>query len=238
LFMYIFVLYLQNSRLFTLILSGIFITMATYIRPACYFLGIACAGFIFLTRLKSDWRRAIISAMILLLVTYVPLGLWQYRNYHRVKRSVFSDIHYATVEGPSATGLWRSYSRQQDPSLKNLPPIAYYANVTSRCLISLFTRPGTFKYFKSRPLTVAGKVFGYPWLIFWMIGFIFGLTKLGKDKYLHFLAFVILYLTAITLVATMWGANERFRVPMMPFIAILSAWGWNYLLGGKLKTLK
>ena len=41
-------------------------------------------------------------------------------------------------------------------------------------------------------------------------------------------------LAAVTIVATMWGANERFRVAMMPFIAILAAYGWATAL--KLKS--
>ena len=123
--------------------------------------------------------------------------------------------------------MYKSFERNNDPISKGLPPAAYYCNVTARCFLSLFTRPATFKYFGNRALTVAGKIFSYPWIAFWMAGLLVGLAKMRGNVNYYFLAFMIFYFTATTIVATMWGSGPRFRIPMVPFIAILSAYGWQ-----------
>jgi hypothetical protein len=52
----------------------------------------------------------------------------------------------------------------------------------------------------------------------------------GNFKY--FQLFTILYFTIVSIAGGMWVVGERFRVPIMPFIAVISAYGWMSLLKG------
>jgi hypothetical protein len=64
-------------------------------------------------------------------------------------------------------------------------------------------------------------------LVFWLIGFLKGVSKIKKDDfYLQFLLFVVLYFICASIGGILFGVSSRFRVPLMPFIAILSANGW------------
>jgi len=73
-------------------------------------------------------------------------------------------------------------------------------------------------------------VLAYPWTALWMAGFVWGITKVGRNLYLQFMFFVVLYFIVTSVGALMWDVCERLRVPMMPFIAIISAYGWINLL--------
>jgi hypothetical protein len=132
---------------------------------------------------------------MLLIIVYSLLGLWQHRNATKAGTKEFSTIGNATYK---VEGLLNSYGRNHDKLTKGWPPPLYYASVTTRCVISFFTRPASYKYFDNRALTVAGKIFAYPWCAFWMIGFIYGLRKMNNNIILQFFAFLILYFACVT----------------------------------------
>jgi uncharacterized membrane protein YkvA (DUF1232 family) len=48
--------------------------------------------------------------------------------------------------------------------------------------------------------------------------------------YYQFIFSIILYFVFITIAGDMWYSGERFRVPIVPFIAIISAAGWRLFL--------
>jgi hypothetical protein len=158
-----------------------------------------------------------------LVIVYSLVGAWQERNYKRFGQKSLCAV---TQNGYKYFGLYKSYSRNKDTEAKGLSPVAYYASVTSRSFISLMTRPGPFKYFKSQILSGVGRVLAYPWMVFWVIGFIFGIVKMRGNIYYQFILLVTLYFIAASIGGVSLLVGERFRVPMVPFIAIISAYGW------------
>ena len=83
--------------------------------------------------------------------------------------------------------------------------------------------PGTFKYLKSEPLKIASKIYGYPWVVFWLLGLLF--VRYDKLPY-RFLGLTFLYFAVVSIVVIGLQVGSRFRVPAMPLIAVLSASGW------------
>jgi len=225
-FMYTMITYLQDQNKKHLFLSALTLAAATYVRPITFYLGGILAVFILVTFLRRDPKKSIIHACIFIVTVYSLLFVWQWRNYTHFQEYQFSNINNATI---NLKGLYKSYERNEDPISQGLPPVAYYFNVGSRNLMSLMTRPASFKNFNSPGLKKIGKVFSYPWIAFWLLGLILGIRKVGKNILFHFLLIVILYMIGATIVGTMWGSGPRFRIPMMPYIAILSSYGWIQL---------
>jgi len=261
LFMLCFTLYLNSRKLGPLILSAFMLVIAIYIRPIGYYLGFAIMLFVIYANMRENIKRSIVHALIFLAIVYCLLGIWQYRNYVRSGDFAFSAIERANL---SSMGLIKSYARNTDINTKDMAPLPYYANVSFRCLMSLMTRPGNFKYFGYEPLNLGSFVFSYPWMVFWLSGFIWGIIRIARStvvaqpqdfrgragfgstsltipqtipslsrdnlSYLQFMLFVTFFFIAISVVGQMWGVGPRFRVPMMPFIAIISAYGWTCIL--------
>jgi 4-amino-4-deoxy-L-arabinose transferase-like glycosyltransferase len=223
LFMLAFIHYLKNRETKLILLSAILLAAATYVRPISYYLGGALAAFIVYVNVPDKLKKAILHATLFLAVTYGLLGIWQLRNYIHFHQNTFASI---IQENCKVSGIFHSYSTNKDPLTQGWPPIPYYVNVTWRCFLSLMTRPGSFKYLHFPILTIAGKVIGYPWVVFWMTGFLIGLTKIRRNIYYQFILCVILYFVFTTIGGEMWYSGERYRVPIMPFIAIISAAGW------------
>lgn len=222
-FMLSFTLYLKNRKFLQLVLTAFILVSAVYVRPIGYYLGGAIAVFIIYALGRENLKRAVIHALVFAAIVYSFLGVWQLRNYSHCYRFAFSDIERSNL---SCQGLAGSYVRNEDPQTKGMAPLPYYINTTTRCFMSLMTRQGSLKYFRSDILTAAGKIIFYPWMLFWLTGFIFGLFKVGRNIYYQFMLIVILYLAATSIGGVMWHVGERFRVPMMPFISIISASGW------------
>lgn len=230
LFMYFVLRYFKTEKSPWLILSALVIAAAVYVRPAAYFIAIAMAIFLFFVFIRKRPKKAFVPIIVFVVIVYGSIAPWHLRNIKRFNQNKFCNINNATISEELGTGLYKSYRRNKDPISQGLPPVAYYCNVTARNLLSLFTRPANFKYFGNRVITVAGKVFSYPWIFFWMIGLLAGLLRIKSSTGLYFLALMIFYFTTTTVLATMWGSGPRFRVPMVPFIAILSAYGWQNIL--------
>ncbi|MFC1708740.1 ArnT family glycosyltransferase [Candidatus Omnitrophota bacterium] len=221
-FMYIFTLYLRDQKLKYIILSALLIAMATYVRPIAYFLGAAIGVFIIYFALRAKFKRLLIHALVFFLIVYSLLGIWHLRNYRFTGRNTFSNITLLAAS-------YREHCRHDDAITKSLPPVLYYLNAGSRCFVSLMTRPGTLKNFNSPVLKDIGKIFGYPWVAFWLVGFLVGISKIRKDIYLQFLLYVVLYFISASIGGILFGVSSRQRVPMVPFIAILSAYGWIWI---------
>jgi len=232
LFMLSFILYLKRKKTSFILLSALMLAAATYVRPVSYYFGFAVFFFILYANRGKDFWKRLKHAFIFLVVLYFTIGAWQARNYARCHDFTFSNVGRDNL---CAKGLFKSYIRNTDPYTKKMAPLPYYANVSTRCLMSLMTRPGNLKYFKSDILTVTGKVLAYPWMVFWMIGFIWGIIRMKRNTYLQLMLFVIIYFISVSIGALMWDVCERLRVPMMPFIAIISAYGWINLLSYRSK---
>lgn len=223
LFMFFFVKYLKTFKVRYVMLAALMFSAAVYVRPGPYYLGIAIAAFVVYANIKRGIKTAIIHGLIFLGLIYGLLALWQIRNY-----LVFGDTGFSRILSTHAVtnGLVHSYSRDKELSIQGVSPVFYYINATWRYLVSLMTRPGSFKYLGSFPLTVAGKIFGYPWVVFWMTGFLIGLTKIRRNIYYQFLLFIIICFVSGTIIVMTFNVGERFRIPVIPFIAIISAYGW------------
>jgi len=223
-FLYTMITYLQGQEKKYLFLSALTLAAATYVRPITFYLGGFLAIFILLVFVRKNPIKSIIHSCIFFVIIYSLLFLWQSRNYSHYRKYQFSSIENSTIQ---SQGIYKSYSHNQDPISQDLPPVPYYMNVTSRCFLSLYTRPVSMKYFESNAIKRVGKIFSYLWISFWMIGFIRGLSKMNKNKYFFFLLLVISYLTVVTIVGIMWMADGRFLIPIMPYIAIIAAYGWG-----------
>jgi hypothetical protein len=126
-------------------------------------------------------------------------------------------------------GLVHKYARLKDPFYLSMGPALYYINASARCFVNLMTRPGTLKYLGSYPLLVFGKILAYPWVVFWNIGVLAGLARVGRNVYLRAPALLLFYFVIITIAGASFN-GERYRVPMVPFIAIISAAGWDHIV--------
>lgn len=227
LFMLTFMLYLKYKKISFLMLSALTLAAATYVRPISYYLGFVIAVFIIYVNGRENIKKALLHTLIFILIVYSLIGIWQVRNYVRFHEFTFSSIEGEDLAGQ---GLFKSYMRNKDPYTKGMAPLPYYVSVSTRCLMSLMTRPGNLKYFQSDILTGTGKVLAYPWMAFWVLGFIRGIIKTGRNIYLQMMLLTILYFIVVSIGGVMWCVGERFRIPMMPFIAIISAYGWMSFL--------
>lgn len=226
LFMLNMVVYLKERRLKYLIFSSIFLACAAYVRPLIYFLPIAVGLFIWTFFARIDMKKGFMHALMFLLIIYGAFIPWQIRNYQATGQFSFSTISDITME---TDGLYKSYSRNKDSLAAGTSPVLYYMRITTSGIINLMTYPGTLKYFGSQPLKFWGKVVTYPWVVFWLIGFLTGACKCRHSPYLMFLLVVIFYFTAVTVFSTVSSAMGRFRVPMVPFLAIISTHGWFFI---------
>ncbi|MEA3305731.1 MAG: glycosyltransferase family 39 protein [Candidatus Omnitrophota bacterium] len=224
-FIFFFLKYLEKHTISTLIRAVLMLVIATYIRPVSYYLGICLAGGIIYVLFRRDSKKAIAGALVFLLVFYSLLGLWHYRNYVRTGDADFTVIDNQDLRH---MGLTHKYERDGGFEKTKMSPLVYYLNHTARSVIQFFTLPGTLKHLKSRPLKIASKIYGYPWVIFWLIGIFF--AEYDKLAY-RFLLLTVLYFAAVSIIVTGLCVGSRFRVPVMPFLSILSASGWMRITG-------
>lgn len=226
LFMLCFTLYLKHRKIGFIVSSALILGAATYVRPISYYLGFAGFLFILYANMYKNYRKYLIHTFIFIAIVYSITGLWQVRNYIRCHNTAFCSAERSNL---STAGLFKSYTRNKDPYTKDMAPLPYYINVSFRSLMSVMTKPGTFKYFGSDMLTVVGKILGYPWMAFWLSGFIIGAIRMKRNIYIQFMLFVALYFITASVGAQMWIMGDKLRVSMMPFIAIISAYGWKAL---------
>ena len=225
-FIYYFILYLKKGNIKSIMLSALILAAATYVRPISYYLGSAISIFIIFAKIPNNFKRTLQHALLFLVITYSLLGAWQIRNYECRRISLFSTvaennfkIHGLVKAGPESKNLFA----------QDIASVFHYVNNSWHCFLSFMTGPGSLKYFKSRPLAIVGKIVAYPWMVFWMTGFLFGVIKIGRNIYYQFMLFVILYFLCVTILNISLVSDSRFRVPIVPCIAIISAYGWLIL---------
>ena len=227
-FMWVFVKYLKSTRVSFLVGAGLLLATATYVRPVGYFLGISVTLFmIYALWKKKDFKIIIAHMLIFLLIVYSAIGFWHYRNYKVFGENRFSSIGEATYKIEALTNYHHKYEIEKTGVSK----FVYDVGVMGRSLRQLMLEPGNFKYFECRPLRSAGKLFAYPWIVFWMVGLLCGVWRGRKNTYVQFMVCMLLYFIGTTTIAITLGAGPRFRIPMVPFIAIVSAYGWTFLKG-------
>lgn len=219
-FMYLFLKYLKTRNIYILASSAALLVAATYIRPISYYLGICIAAGVLFSLISSDFKKAAAHCLIFFMVFYSLTGIWSYRNYIRAGVAEFSTIGKIDLEN---MGLTHKYAREIRSKDIKTTPVLYYTAQAAECINIFFTRPGTLKYLRSLPIKIASKVFGYPWVVFWIAGLFF--ARYNKVTHL-FLLFTILYFMAVSVVGAGLCVGSRFRAPVMPLIAILSASGW------------
>lgn len=220
LFVFVFVRYLKERKIRLLILAAVLAAAATYVRPINYFLGAAVGVFLLYLLICTKQKKLILHLFVFLLAVSCLTGLWHLRNYRVSRNNTF------TTMVQLASSYKKSYGRKDDAITQRLLPLPYYLNAVSRCLVSLMTEPGTLKDFNNGTLKFAGKIFGYLWVAFWMAGFLIGISHVENNYYLQFLLCVIGYFVSASIGAILFGVGYRLRVPMVPCLAILSAYGW------------
>jgi len=223
LFTFSFILYLKNGKTNLIILSVLMLVAATYVRPVSYYLPAGIAIFIIYANVPKSFKKVFIQALIFFVIAYSLLGIWQIRNYRCCKERSFSRVARMNFPG---VGLFQRYSKDKDSLVPATTPARYYITTTLRAFLSFMTRPGSLKYFNSYPLTVIGKTLAYPWVVFWMIGFLVGSLKIMHNIYYQFIVFMILYFLFVTICNAALICGERFIVPIVPSFAIISSYGW------------
>jgi hypothetical protein len=226
-FVYSFILYLKYRKMYFVVMSAIFAGLAAYVRPIGYYVGMVTFLFMLYESVGGDFKKKLKYALVFIVITYSVIGLWQVRNYVRVGDPTFCSVGRYDLE---RQGIFHSYSRNADPYTKGMAPLPYYINVSFRSLMSVMTKPGTLKYFGSTTLTYVGKVVSYPWMALWLSGFIIGVLAMRKNIYIQFLFFVASYFIFASVGAQMWIMGEKLRVSIMPFIAVISAYGYLCLI--------
>jgi 4-amino-4-deoxy-L-arabinose transferase-like glycosyltransferase len=227
LFLYAFVKYINNRRLSWLAGAAFLLGISVYIRPVGYFLGIAIAGFVLYMWGTKKILTGISHAIFVLVLVYGFLGIWHYHNLKTHNVFYFSGIYDSTIR---VDGIIGRYERETDPKFRAMTQALYYVDSVGRNLLNLMTAPGSMRSFHSKTWIIFGSVFGYLFVVFWWAGLIAGVNQWKAEVTGQFLFLVLLYFITISLVSTGWHVTPRFRVPMMPFIAILSARGWMALL--------
>jgi len=226
LFLYFFVDYFRTRQIRWVIAAAVTLAAAVYVRPIGLYLGVLVACFIAGANWKTSLKRGLIHALVFITIVYGAIGAWYVRNHQQGGGWRFSSI---TGVISSSKGLWGSYERRTDRRSAGLDPATYYLSAASRGVMTLLTRPGSMKYFQSDLLKKAGKIVGYPFTVLMMIGFLRGLSRALRVEALAFTALVALYFIGASVGGAIWQEAPRFRVAMMPFLAVISAYGWLIL---------
>ena len=245
-FMYLFLRYLRTRNVYALMASAVVLVAATYIRPISYYLGFCIAAGLLFSPYgvrtgasscagchppRANLKKAMAHCLIFLIVFYGLTGIWNYRNYVRTGTGEFSIIGKLDLGN---MGLTHKYAREIRSKDIKTGPVMYYAVQSAKSINIFFTRPGTLKYLRSLPIKILSKIYGYPWVVFWLIGLFF--VKYNKIPHL-FLLSTILYFMAVSVVGVGLCVGSRFRAPVMPLISILSASGWVVVIYPAIKKL-
>jgi len=221
LFLYMFIKYLKSGKLSLVFLSALSLVAATYVRPVSYYLGVAAAIFVIYANVRRNLKKTILHAFIFLLIVFSFLGIWQLRNYKRAGCSSFATVATNNLRNHS---LVAKVEKGKNTGLvsKGLG----YLSAASSSLMNLMTLPGSLKYFNAKYFAKFSKVIFYAWMVFWLLGFLAGCINVKRNMYYQFLLWIILYFAAVTVINISDAAGERFRIPMVPSIAIISSYGW------------
>ena len=222
LFIYIFIRYLKSGGIRFIILSALTLVAATYVRPISYFLGITVAIFMICSNSLRDFKKTLTHAALFLIIIHSFLGVWQIRNYQRVGTSSFAVVGDSNFK---IHGIAKNVEKNNNYFMQ----IINYLGNAGRDFVNLMTLPGSLKYYKSKPYAIFGKIIFYPWMGFWLIGFLAGCAKIKRNIYYQFLLWIMFYFVAVTVINISDAAGERFRIPMVACIAVISAYGWSVI---------
>jgi hypothetical protein len=221
-YLYLTVKYLKSGKFLLLALSAPVLIIATFVRPISYFLGLGVALFLIYANPRRSIKKTLIHISLFLIIIYSVLGAWQARNYLRAGTISFSSVGDGNFQRHS---LAKNVYKCATPVLQT----AGYIGEAGQSFVNLMTMPGSLKYYKSKAVGVAGKIVFYPWMAFWMLGFLVGCFNVRKNIYYRFLLWIMLYFSAVTVINISNAASERFRIPMLPCIAVVSAYGWSII---------
>ena len=221
-----FMRYLKEGKVKFLVFSAVLAAAATYVRPVNYFLGAGMGFFLLYLFIRTKQKKLILPAFIFLIVVYSLIGIWHVRNYRVAGRNTF------TTWTDFGSTYRKFYARKDDVITRGLPPIPYYLNAVSRCVVSLMTEPGTLKDFNRGTLKRIEKILGYLWVAFWMVGFLVSIFRMRNNLYLQFLLYIIGFFVCVSIAGILFAVGYRLRVPMVACLAVLSAHGWMRIAAG------
>jgi hypothetical protein len=222
LFIYTTIAYFKRRGIGLLILSALILVLTVYIRPIGYFLGIGVAIFMIYANIFKNYKKTLLHAAIFLIIVHSLLGIWQLRNYRSFKTLSFTSIADSNFK---IHGLVKKAEKNDNPVIQGIN----YLGEAGQDFVNLMTLSGSLKYYNSKPFAILGKLIFYPFMVFWLIGFLIGCVKIKQNIYYQFLLWIMMYYIAVTLINISDAAGERFRIPMVSCIAVVSAYGWSII---------
>lgn len=216
--------YLKKGELKPMLFAGLFLAAATFVRPVSYYLGFVTALFILFANRGKKLTVSFAPILALCAITYILLGAWQIRNYGHYQTVSFATNVDANFE---SAGLFSVCLKKGNSALMTAGHCAYDG---ASSFVRILIKPGNLKYYKSPALHAVGKIAGLPIMIFLLSGFFWGCFKMCGDIGYQFMLIVFLYFSAAAVLNLAGLVGDRFRVPAMPCIAIVSAFGWQCLL--------
>lgn len=215
--------YLEVPSYRRLILAALTLALCLYIRPITCYLPWLVAVFIIFSNCAGHWKKDLAHACLLVLVCYGLCFPWQYRNLKRYGDARMSSIAEATLKVHS---FFKDSDEKKALVAPHAPNYVYYPFAFSRNVLELLTTPGSVSHCHSRAWMAFAKVFGYLLVVFWLPGFLMGLTWGQQDARYSFLIWLFLYFLFATIGATGWTVTSRFRIAMLPSIAVIATAGW------------
>ena len=227
LFFFNFTQYLKNAKIKPLLFAALTLVMATYVRPVSYYVGAMSAFFIIYANIPKNRKAAISHALVFFVSVYSLLIIWQIRNYLCCGETSFTTVVSANFNDK---GLWAKHFVVKEASLMGwLTATGHFLYTGLYSVLKVILRPVSFKYFGSQFLRYAGCFLSYPWTIFWVSGFLVGLSRLRSEISFRFFLLIILYFLIVPVLNLGTVQEARYRIPILPCFAIISAYGWSLL---------
>jgi len=225
--LYAFIVYLKNGKILPLLAGALLLVAATYVRPISYYLGAVIAIFMLYANPPRNRKRVFLHVLIFFVIVYGLLALWQIRNARCCGETDFATIARSNFSG---YGLVHNYfSWDQASWAGNIVSVVRGIFVAMLSFINFLICSVSFKYLGWRPLQVAGRILSYVWMFFWLAGFLAGVYKAWKNVLYQFLLLILLYFSGATVLNLSDTLEARLKIPVVPCLAIFSAYGWTCL---------
>jgi len=206
-----------------LIFAALMLVLCVYIRPIVCYLSWVVAAFIIYFRCAGHWRKNMAHACVLILIFYGLCFPWQYRNFKRYGDARMSSIAEHTFKLHS---FFKDSEEKKAWVAPKAPDYLYYPFAFSRNVVELLTTPGNTKPCRSAWWMNFSRVLGYLVIVFWLPGFLMGLTWGQRELRYSFLIWIFLYFLFATIGAVGWTVTSRYRIAMLPSIAVIATAGW------------
>jgi len=177
----------------------------------------AMVGFLLEKKAETIFREPILIATMLIL-----LGVLLYWADRKSAKDI--EMNRITFKTSLIIGL--------SQALAIIPGVSRSGITMTMGLLMGLTREvaARFSFLLSAPIIFGAALVKLPHLILnpseITIGFIIGIVKMRDNLYYQFALLVTLYFIAASIGGISLLVGERFRVPMVPFIAVISACGW------------